>query len=160
MRPFQAALGAVALSLALAAPAAANTRDDFTFHEVITDDFGCAVLTTHVYGEGVAHFANDGTFLFAISQVRYVGLAVDPVSNRQIELSARQVVTERPDAATLSGQGTFIRGAGEGVALLDVGRLVIDPSDGSTIRASARVIRFDDPTAHARLEAAVCSLFD
>jgi hypothetical protein len=46
-----------------------------------------------------------------------------------------------------------------GAVLLDVGKLTIDPSDGSTIFRSAKSLAFDDPTVFDRYDAAICSLF-
>jgi hypothetical protein len=61
-----------------------------------------------------------------------------------------------PDVSSSSGRGVFLRGAG-GVLLMDTGHLVFEPA-GTTIRASAEVLRFDDPTAAARVEATLCAV--
>src|SRR5919106_369031 len=149
------------LALAIAGPAAANTQDRFSFHDELVETYSCGVvLTTQVSGEGTAHLAADGTWLFTTVRLFYDGVALDPTSGSRIELTGRQIAEEAPGAATSRGQGIFLRIPGSGVVLHDVGRLVFDPSDGSTIQASGKVIAFDDPTAAARIDAAVCSLFD
>lgn len=104
--------------------------------------------------------ATDGTWLGSTIRLRYDGLAVDPATGDSVELADRQIVAEGPDAIALIGQGTFIRLGGRGVVLLDVGRLVFDPANGSTLFSSAQAIAFDDPDAAARIDAVVCSPFD
>jgi hypothetical protein len=161
MRIMSATLAGLLLVIAIAAPTSANTAERFSFDDVIEDVYSCgAILTTHVHGDVIGHLATDGTWLGSSIRLRYDGLAVDPATGETIELAGRQIVTEGPDAVALLGQGLFIRLGGDGVVLLDVGRLVIDPADGSTLFASAQVIEFDDPDAAARIDAAVCSLFD
>jgi len=155
-----ATIAGLFLALLLAAPAAANTTDRFTFDDTLVEAYSCGVvITTAVHGVGTAHLTADGTWLWTTIQLQYAGEAMDPASGETIALTGRQVITEAPGAATLRGQGIFIRVAGRGVVLLDVGRLVFDPSTGSTLSASAQVIAFDDPDAAARIDAAVCSLF-
>jgi hypothetical protein len=160
MRSRRSAVAGLLLAVALAAPASANTTERFSFDDVIEDVFSCGVvLTTDIHADVTVHFASDGTWLTTSIRFRYAGEALDPATGEVIELVGRQIVSESADLVTLRAQGTFIRLAGRGVVLSDVGRLVFDPADGSTIAASARVIRFDDPDAEARLDAAVCSLF-
>lgn len=154
-------LAGLALALAIAAPVAAGTQDRFTFEDRLVDTFSCGVtLTTTVAGDGMARLAADGSWIATIVRLRYTGVALDPATGATLALAGRQVIEEAPGVATSVGQGMFLRLPGEGVVLMDVGRLVFDPSDGSTSFASAHVIRFDDPTAAARIDAAVCSLFD
>ena len=154
-------LAALLVTLAVVSPAAANTADRYSFSDVIVDTYSCGVvLTTQVSGEVTAHLGNDGTWLFSQFRIRYAGVAVDPASGRTIELPARQNILERGDVIATSGQGIFIRLPGRGVLLLDVGHLVFDPSDGSTIMVSAHVIPFDDPSSAANIDEAICSLFE
>jgi hypothetical protein len=154
-------LAALLVSLAVVSPAAANTAERFLFSEVTVDTASCGVvLTTHVSGDVTAHLANDGSWLFSQVKLRYSGVAEDPSTGRTIELPARQNVVDRGDVIAMNGQGIFIRLPGRGVLLLDVGHLVFDPSDGSTITASAHVIPFDDPAAVTKVDEAICSLFE
>lgn len=155
------AIAGLLLALAIAAPVSAATTDRFSFEEQIVDSYTCGVVvTTRVIADGTAHLGADGSWRFTTIRFRYWGQAVQTATGRTIPLTGRQILMERPDQVALIGQGSFIRLAGEGVLLGDVGRLVFDPSDGSTIAASAHVLRFDDPDARARLDAAICSLFD
>jgi hypothetical protein len=161
MRIMRSTFAGLLLAIAIAAPTSANTAERFSFDDVIEDVYSCgATLTTQVHADVIVHLATDGTWLGTSVRVRYDGLAVDPTTGNTIELAGRQIATEGPEAIALLGQGLFIRLGGDGVVLLDVGRLVIDPADGSTLFASAQVIEFDDPDAVARIDAAVCSLFD
>jgi hypothetical protein len=161
MRIMSSAFAGLLLAVAIAAPTSANTAERFSFDDVIEDVYSCGViLTTQVHGDVIAHHATDGTWLGSSIRLRYDGLAVDPATGDAVELAGRQIVAESPDTVALRGQGIFIRLGGGGVILLDVGRLVIDPADDSTLFASAHVIAFDDPDAVARIDAAVCSLFD
>ena len=63
-----------------------------------------------------------------------------------------------PETGTLRGQGTFIHGGHIGALVYDVGRLVFDTSDGSTLFATPKVIRLDDPAAMEALDEALCDL--
>jgi len=160
MRIMGSTFAGLLLAVAIAAPASANTAERFSFDDVIEDVYSCgAILTTQVHGDVMGHLATDGTWLGSSIRLRYDGLAVDPASGDAVELAGRQIVAEGPDTLALRGQGLFIRLAGSGVVLLDVGRLVIDPADGSTLSASAHFIAFDDPDAVARIDTAICSLF-
>jgi hypothetical protein len=149
------------VALALAGPASANTAERFSFNDVIVDAASCGVvLTTQVSGDVTAHLASDGSWLFSQIKVRYAGTAVAPATGMTIQLPARQNIIDRGEVIATSGQGIFIRLPGRGVLLLDVGHLVFDPGNGSTITASAHVIAFDDPTSAARVDEAICSLFE
>lgn len=155
-----AGIAGLLLALALAGPVSANSLDRFSFDDVLVETYGCGVvLTTRVHGDGTAHLDAAGNWRFTTIRLRYDGEAVDPVSGATLELDARQVITEAPGVATSHGQGIFLRLPGTGVVLLDVGRLVFDPADGSTIAATPHVIPFDDPESAAAIDAAVCSLF-
>lgn len=156
-----AGVAGLLLALAVAVPASANSLDRFSFEDVLVETYSCGVvLTTRVHGDGTAHLDAGGEWLFTTVRLSYDGEAFDPATGATIELDARQVITDAPGVATSHGQGIFLRLPGEGVVLHDVGRLVFDPSDGSTIAATPKVIPFDDPDAAAAIDAAVCSLFD
>lgn len=151
----------LALALALAAPAVAQTQDRFTFDDEFVDTYTCgATLTTSVHGDGMARLAADGSWIATTVRLRYAGVAFDPATASTVHLTNRQILREEPGEATLIGQGSFIRLAGAGVVLMDVGRLVFSPADGSTLFASAQVLPFDDPATRDQLDDAVCSLFD
>jgi hypothetical protein len=161
MRRRLVAITGLLAALALAGPVSANTTERFSFDDVIVDTSSCGVvLTTQVHGDVTAHIAKDGTWRVSQIKISYAGVAVDPATGRTLQLPARQNIVERPDVIATSGQGFFIRVPGQGVIVHDNGHLVFDPTDGSTIRASAQVITFDDPTFEARLDEALCSLFD
>ncbi len=161
MRRFIRPVAGLLLALAVAAPVSADTQARFTFDDRLIETYTCGVtLTTTFHGDGMTRFDGDGAWMGTTVRLRYDGVAVDPATGATVELTARQVIHEAPDMASSSGQGIFIRLAGEGVLLLDVGRLVFDPDDRSTLFASAHVVAFDDPTSVARVDAAVCSLSD
>ena len=139
MRRTLAGSAGLILALAVAVPAAANSTDRFSFDDVSHNEYSCGVLeTTQVHG----------------------GLFADPATGATIAAKGRQVLTEQAGSIVLRGQGIFIRVPGKGVVNYDVGRLVFDLPDGTTTFASAKVVPFDDPDASARVDAAVCSLFD
>ena len=156
-----AALSGLALALGLALPASASTQDRFTIDDVIVDTFSCGVVvTTAIHGDGSAWFDADGNLIVVSIHFRYDGTFADPATGRTIHQTARQNVTDRGDRIATRGQGTFLRLPGEGVVMYDVGRLVFDPADGATLKATPHVISFDDPTAAAKADAAVCGMFD
>jgi hypothetical protein len=161
MRHTLAGFAGLILALAVAVPAAANSTDRFSFDDVIHNEYSCGVLeTTHVHGDGTASFDADGTWLSTTIRFRYDGLFADPATGATIAATGRQILTEQAGSIVLRGQGIFIRVPGKGVVNYDVGRLVFDLPDGTTTFASAKVVPFDDPDASARVDAAVCSLFD
>jgi hypothetical protein len=161
MRQTLAGFAGLILAAAIAVPVAANSTDRFSFDDVIHREYSCGVLeTTQVYGDGTAYFGTDGAWLSTAIRFRYDGLFTDPATGTTIGAKGRQILTEQAGSIALRGQGTFIRVPGQGVVNLDVGRLVFDLADGTTTFASAKVIRFDDPDASARVDGAVCSLFD
>lgn len=152
---------ALALAVSIAGPASANTRDRFTIDDVIENTYSCGVVeTTHVLGRGTASFDADGNWLGTTIHFTYDGTFTDPATGRSIPERSSQTVTENDGLIATRGQGIFLRVAGEGVVLHDVGRLVFDPSDGSTVSATPKVIPFDDPDIGAKIDAAVCSMFD
>lgn len=160
MRNGLATFGGLVLALGLAIPAAARTTERFTIDDVIEKEYSCGVVeTTQVHGEGTASFAGDGSWTSDFIRFRYSGEFVDPATGRVIEQHARQNLTITASEIAGRGQGTFLRLAGEGVVMHDVGRLVFDPADGSTFFATPKVLVFD-AALDAKVDAAVCSMFD
>jgi hypothetical protein len=160
MRHGSAALGGLVLALSLAVPAAARTTERFTIDDVLEKEYSCGVVeTTQIHGEGTASFAADGSWLGDSIRFWYSGEFVDPATGRVIEQHARQNVTVTPSEVTTRGQGIFLRLAGEGVVMHDVGRLVFDPADQSTLFATPKVLAFGGDF-DAKIDAAVCSMFD
>jgi hypothetical protein len=160
-RTVRASLAAVALAASLSGTALAGTTDRFEDNFVITKTYTCGVVeTTEVSLVGTAHLADNGTWTRTLVRLDFDGVLTDPATGEQVDLKGRQLVSEAPGQFTLTAQGTFIRVPGSGVVLHDVGRLVVDLADGSTLFSSAKVIAFDDPDAQATSDAAVCGLFD
>lgn len=148
------------VALAVAAPVAANETVRWTDTHDIDNVFSCGVIEDTVATiEGTAYFAADGSWLRDIIRFSYVATYTDPETGVTISYRTRQIVQGNPDNLVFVGQGTFVRVAGVGAALLDVGRLVMDPADGSTVFKSANTLAFDDPTVFDRYDAAICSLF-
>jgi hypothetical protein len=152
--------GAVLAALLVAAPAAAIESVRWTDSHDIDNTFTCGVVEdTTATIDGTAYFAADGTWIKDILRFSYVATYTDPATGQTIAYTTRQVVEGTPENLTFLGQGLFVRAPGSGAVLLDVGRLTIDPSDGSTVFASANVLALDDPTVPDRYDAAICSLF-
>jgi hypothetical protein len=160
-RTVRASLAALVLAGAVTATAFAGTTDRFEDAFVITKTYSCGVVeTTNVSLVGTAYFAEDGTWIRSLVRFEFDGMLLDPTTGEQIDLKGRQLLAEAPGQFALAGQGTFIRVPGSGVVAHDVGRLIVNLPDGSTIFSSAKVIEFDDPDAGAMVDAAVCALFD
>jgi hypothetical protein len=147
-------------ALFIAAPAAANETARWTDIHEISGSFSCGVVEeTTATVEGTAYFDADGDWLKDIIRFTYDATYTDPATGKTISFSTRQIAGSTPGALTFSGQGVFVRAPGSGAVLVDVGRLVIDPSDGSTTFRSAMVLGLDDPSVPAAIDAAICSLF-
>ena len=154
-------VAAMCLAAALAAPVAANSQVRFTIDDTVQVTHSCGIVeSTHIYGRGTASFAGDGTWIGDSIHFTYTGTFTDPATGQTITQVDHQNVSVAAGLVTLRGQGTFLRLGGEGVLLHDVGRLVLDPSDGSTVSATPKVITFDDPDGAAKVEAAICSMFE
>lgn len=154
-------LGAAAavMALALATPVAANEAVRWTDSHDISNVFTCGVVEDTVATiEGTAYFDAEGNWVKDILRFSYQASYTDPATDETISYTTRQVVVADPATITLLGQGAFVRAQG-GARLLDVGRLTIDPSDGSTVFKSARALALDDPTVFDRYDQAICSLF-
>jgi len=153
-------LTALCLAAGVTGPVAANTRDTFTIADVAQRVYSCGVVeTTTITGRGIASFDTDGTWISTLIQFTFDGTFTDPSTGRTIHQTSRQVLSEKGGIVALRGQGLFLRLPGEGVVLLDVGRLVVDVNDGSTQFATPKALRIDDPDAGATADAAVCGMF-
>ena len=156
-----AIIGASALAtLIVAAPVAANETLRWTDSHDITNTFSCGVVEqTTAALEGTAYFDADGAWLKDVLRFSYDASYTDPGTGKTITYTTRQVVLSHPGSLSFVGQGLFVRVPGSGAVLLDVGKLTIDPSDGSTTFKSAQALALDDPTVFERYDAAICSLF-
>jgi hypothetical protein len=151
---------ALLAALAMAGPAAANETVRWTDSQDIANTYSCGVVEDSVATiQGTAYFAADGSWIKDILRFTYDASFTDPASGHTVAFKTRQVVEATPETVTFRAQGLFVRAPGQGAVLLDVGRLVIDPADGSTVFASANALGFDDPSVPARMDAAICSLF-
>ena len=156
-----AGLAALALAGTMVATATASTHTRFTINDTVAHEYSCGVIeTTRIVGRATASFDGEGTWVGTSIHFVYDGTFTDPASGRVITQSAHQNVTEADGFVTMRGQGFFLRMAGEGVVLHDVGRLQFDPGDGSTLSATPKVLRIDDPDIDAISDAAVCGMFD
>ena len=159
-RPILAAAGAAILSLALAVPALAGGgwSEPFGFTEHDTIDRGCGIveeLTKEVRGR--AYFDASGEWQRDIIHFTYTSVIRSTISGRSITAKGTQIGEFTPETGTIRGQGAFVRGPGEGVVVMDVGRLVFNLADGSTIFASPGVIPFDGDGIE-EADAALCEL--
>ena len=147
-------------ALAIAAPVAANETVRWVDGHEIGGVFTCGVVEdTTATIEGAAYFDADGAWIKDILRFTYAASYSDPSSGTTIEYTTRQVVVATPEHLTFLGQGLFVRAPGAGAVLLDVGRLTVDPADGSTVFSSARTLGLDDPSVPERYDRAICSLF-
>lgn len=145
--------------LALAAPVAANDAERWVDTHQIGNVFTCGVVEeTTATIDGTAYFNAEGSWIRDILRFTYAASYTDPETGASVAYTTRQVVIANPESLTFLAQGAFVRAPGMGAVLLDVGRLTIDPTDGSTIFSSARTLGFDD-TTDGRYDAAICSLF-
>ena len=150
---------ALLATLALAGPVAANEQVRWTDAHEISTTFSCGVVEhTTAAIEGIASFDAHGAWQKDVLRFSYDASYTDPATGRTIGNSTRQVVLANPATISWVGQGLFVRAPG-GVAMLDVGRLVIDQADGSAAFRSAKSLVFDDPTVFERYDAAICGLF-
>ncbi len=138
-RPILAAVGAAIVSLALAVPALAGGgwSEPFAFTEHDAIDRGCGIveeLTKEVRGR--AWFDASGEWQRDIVHFTYSSVIRSTITGRSITAKGAQNAEFTPETGTLRGQGAFVRVPGEGVVVMDVGRLVFNLADGSTIFAS------------------------
>jgi hypothetical protein len=150
---------ALLAALALAGPVAANDAVRWTDSHDLGNVFTCGVVeATTATIEGTAYFDAEGNWIKDILRFSYIATYTDP-AGEMIDFTTRQIVTADPETISFIGQGIFVRAPGSGAVLLDVGRLTIDRSDGSTVFRSAQSLALDDPTVFDRYDAAICSLF-
>jgi hypothetical protein len=158
-RSFISAAIAMALMLATVVPASAGgTRSvPFSWSDHYTVDHPCGVVEdTRVTVRGTALFDASGAWVRDLAVFAYDGVYTGPsgsLANR-----THQTAQFTPETVTFRGQGTFIHGGHIGVLVYDVGRLVFDRTDGSTLFATPKVIRVDDPAAMQALDEALCDL--
>lgn len=156
-RSIVALAGAATLLLAGLVPAAmAASSFAFSWTDSYTVDHACGIVeSVDLNVEGRAYFDNDGTWLRDIVRFRYA-VTYENADGDALVTRTSQVAEFTPDTGTLRAQGYFIRGGVvHGVVFPDVGRLVFDTSDGSTMFATPRVLRFDDPDG-PDVDAALC----
>ena len=155
--------GAALLLLGVLVPAtAAATSESFGWSDAYTTDHACNIVEhVEVSVQGRAYFDGDGDWMRDILRFRYSVTYENTGTGEQLVTRTVQNVEVTPENVTLRAQGYFIRGgAVNGVVFPDVGRLVLDPTDGSTLFASAKVVRADDPEAWAALDPALCEALD
>jgi hypothetical protein len=147
-------------ALAIAGPVAANDTVRWVDSHGIDAVFTCGVVEDSTATiEGTAYFDAEGAWIKDIMRFTYDASYTDPNTGTTIEYTTRQVVVATPDHLTFLGQGAFVRAAGSGAVLLDVGRLTVDPADGSTVFRSAQALGLDDPSVAERYDEAICGLF-
>lgn len=152
-------VGALAVTLLLGAamPAMADSERAVRFasSDSWTVDHACGVVEqTTLDAQGTAFFDASGQWLQDTIVFSVRGVFSGPQGS--LATTSHQVGEFTPETGTLSGQGTFIHGGKIGVLVYDVGRLVFDVNDGSTLFATPKVIRYDDPAATAAIDAALC----
>ena len=158
-RSFISAAIAMALILATVAPAlAGGTRSvRFGWSDQYTVAHPCGVVEdTSVTVRGTAFFDDSGAWTRDLVVFAYDGVYTGPSGS--LENKTRQTAEFTPETGTLRAQGVFIHGGHVGALVYDVGRLVFDGSDGSTLFATPKVIRVDDPAAFQALDEALCDL--
>ena len=142
---------------ALPALAGGDRSVRFEWSDQYTVQHDCGIVeAATVEVRGTAHFDGSGAWIKDIVGFKYEATYSGPggsLSNR-----TNQVATFTPANGSLRAQGTFIHGGHIGTVVYDVGRLVFDTSDGSTLFATPMVIRFDDTEALAQVDRALCDL--
>jgi hypothetical protein len=150
---------AAVITLVGALPALAGGERSvrFEWSDQFTVQHDCGILeTAAVEVRGTAYFDGSGEWIKDIVGFRYEATYSGPgglLSNK-----TNQVATFTPATGTLRAQGTFIHGGHIGTVVHDVGRLVFDSADGSTLFATPKVIPQGDPDAQARVDQALCDL--
>ena len=104
---------------------------------------------------GTAHF--DGTGAWIKDTVRFQYRPTYSGPGGSFSNKTNQVGTFTPASGSLRAQGTFFHGGHIGTVVYDVGRLVFDMADGSTLFATPKVIPLD-PVALAPVDQALCDL--
>lgn len=158
-RSIIALAGAATLLLAALVPAAAAASSSpFSWEDAYTVDHECGIVElVELSVTGRAYFDGNGDWLRDIVRFRYASV-FENAAGSSIAVRSNQVAEYTPATGTLRAQGTFIHGGQIGVAFPDVGRIVFDMNDGSTLFATPKVLRFDDPAGRDALDAALCEL--
>jgi hypothetical protein len=149
------AIGSLGLTLVVGPVAASGIPVQYWASDSYTVDHDCGIVeATTVTVHETAFFDGD-QWVRSVVRFDFSGVYTGPTGKTYANETHQNGIFT-PSVGQLSGQGSFLRGAG-GVLVMDAGRLVFDPSDGSTILASAKVLRFDDPDAGPSLDAALCA---
>lgn len=148
------AMGTLALALT-AGPVAAAAPIQSSWSDTYTVQHDCGVVETTTATVRERAYFEGGTWVRSALHFRFDGVYTGP-TGKTYEAVSHQNGVFTPDTGRFSGQGTFLRGAG-GVLVMDVGHLVFDLASGTTIQASAHVLRFDDPSFPDVVEAALCA---
>lgn len=150
---------AAVITLAGALPALAggdrSVRFEWSDQYTVQHDCGISEAAT-VEVSGTAYFDGSGKWIKDIVRFRYAATYRGPGGS--LSNKTNQVATFTPTSGSLRAQGTFIHGGHIGNVVHDVGRLVFDMADGSTLFATPKVIPQDDPVAQARVDQALCDL--
>ena len=152
-----AAIGLAAGSLALAlvaGPAAAAAPEQIRWSDTYTVQHACGIVETTTVTVNEKAFLVNGQWVRSVVHFTFDGVYAGPGGTYASRSSQNGIFT--PDRNQLSGQGTFLRGAG-GVLVHDTGSLVFDAASGTTIRASAMALAFDDPAYPGVIEDALCA---
>lgn len=104
---------------------------------------------------GTAYFDGSGAWIKDIVVFKYRATYSGPGGS--FSNKTNQVATFTPTSGTLRAQGTFIHGGQIGTVVHEVGRLVFDMADGSTLFATPKVIPLDDPGGLARIDQALAT---
>ena len=158
-RSFVSLAIALALIAATVTPAlAGGTRSvRFSWSDHYMVDHPCGVIEdTTVTVRGTAFFDANGDWIRDQLVFAYDGVYTGPAGS--LANTTHQTGTFTPETGTLRAQGTFIHGGHVGTLVFDVGRVVFEGSDGSTLFATPKVIRLDDPAAFEALDQALCDL--
>ena len=145
----------VAIAIGMPATVAASgTPVQSWWSDSYTVDHDCGVVESTTVKAHETDYFDDGTWVRSLIHFDFKGVFTGP-SGATYAAESHQNGTFTPTTGKLDGQGSFLRGAG-GVLLMDVGHLRFDIRTGATLRASAKVIRFDDPGA-PDLDATLCA---
>jgi len=147
------AIGTLFLALAVG-PVAAATPERVTWQDSYTVPHDCGVLEATTLTASERAFFEGGEWVRSVLHFTFVSVFTGP-TGMTYAATTTQNVTVTADQAALSGQGTFLRGAG-GTLVMDTGRLVLE-QNGSTIFASAKTLSFDDPADLGAVDAALCA---
>jgi hypothetical protein len=147
----------VLLAGALPAMAGGERSVRFSWSDSYTVQHDCGIVeSATVEVRGTAHFDASGAWIRDNVGFKYQATYTGPGGS--LTNKTNQVGTFTPDQGALRAQGTFIHGGHIGTVVHDVGRLVFDMADGSTLFATPKVIPLDDPDALTRIDQALCDL--